>query len=64
MDIVVMVLDSIHAHNFYLQMVAGTNMLLFLELIIVLLCTLLKYKIILVLGKGLTQGLNDTAMSI
>ena len=34
MDIVVLVLDLMHVHNFNCQMVNGVKMLLFMELII------------------------------
>ena len=37
MDIVAIVLNSMHVHNFYYQTVAGAKISLFLELIIVLL---------------------------
>ena len=35
-----MLLNSMHVHNFHYQMVAGVTILIFLELIIVSLCSL------------------------
>ena len=64
MNIVVIVLDSMHVHNFHGQTVTGVKILLFLEFIIVLLCMLvIKKKDILVRGKGQTQGLDDTTIT-
>ena len=64
-NIVVMVLDLIHIHNFHGQMVTGVKMLSFLEMIIVLLCVFTmkkKTKRNLVLCEVPTQGIDDTAM--
>ena len=63
MDIVVIVLDFMHVHNFHGQTVAEIKMFLFLELIIVFRCMLIIKKGILVLGESPTQGLEDTPIT-
>ena len=63
MNMAVIVLDSLHIHNFHGQRVAWVKILLFLEFVIVLLCILIiKEKDILVPGQGQTQELNDTTI--
>ena len=65
MDIVVIVLDLMHVHNFHGQMVAGVKIFLYLESLIVLLCMLIikKYIYILALSEGPTQGLCNTTIT-
>ena len=55
MNIVVLVLDLMHVHNFNCQMVNGVKMLLFMELIINLPSMLIIGKDILVLGDKFQQ---------
>ena len=62
-DMVVMIIDLMHVHNFHGHTRAGVKMLLFLELIIVLLCMLVIKKDIQLLGEGPIQGLDDTTIT-
>ena len=55
MNIVVLVLDLMHVHNFNCQMVNGVKMLLFMELIINLPSMLIIGNDILVLGDKFQQ---------
>ena len=55
MNIVVLVLDLMHVHNFNCQMVNGVKMLLFMELIINLPSMLIIGNDILVLGDKFKQ---------
>ena len=55
MNIVVLVLDLMHVHNFNCQMVNGVKMLLFMELIINLSSMLIIGNDILVLGDKFQQ---------
>ena len=57
-----MALDSMLVYDFHGQAVASVKMILFLELIVVLLCTMIIKKDILVFGEGQTPGLDDTAI--
>ena len=62
MNIVVMILDSMHVYNFHGQTVVEVKML-FLELTEIFLCMLIIKKDILVLDEDQTQGLDDTTIT-
>ena len=62
-DITIIVLDSMHVHNFCRQTVAGVKILFFSEWTIVFLCMFITQEDILALGEGLTQGLVGTTIT-
>ena len=63
MDIVVVTLDLMHAHNFRYPLVNGVKMLLFLVQIIVHQCMLIIKKDVLVLCEEPTDVLKDTIIT-
>ena len=58
-----MELDLVLVHFFQFHILIGVKMLLLLELIWAHLCILIIRKDVLILGKGSTQGLDNTTLT-